>query len=306
MPDSPEDLAKRRLTAIEALQEALANDLSEAQTLLYEGLLQRLEDIQADPETINAVLADFNQAVHLPVVVAFGESLLELVDLNLTYVKAVGGVTDAQLASLRAPLDGWLRQMYGIGADGKPIAGGYLGSLLTDTTVGRQLKLFAYQSQISGVGPEAYRKGLKELITNTSASGGSQGVFERLYAEAFDQYNISDRLLQSMTAETLGWTAFLYNGGLIKSSRAFCVVRQGKVFLKSEIDKFGTKADAYGGYTNKATGDFNGKPSSGYDGQTWCGGWGCRHSLSSIPNTVAMNLRSDLKEDSKGRLYIKD
>lgn len=296
----PEKQARLRLEAIAELERQLASDLSDMQASLYEGLLQRLQETYEDPEQLTGILAEFLQAVHLPVVVAFGESLLELVQFNLNYVQAVAPAVD--LVALRAPLAGYLRTVYGIGEDGRPVAGGYLNSYLYDTSVAQQLRLYAYRSQLAGVGLTEYREGLKTLVVGQP---GGQGIYQKLYREAPDQFSQADRVLQDMTGKQLGWNAYVYNGGLIESSRAFCKVRNGKVFLREEIEKFGTSQDTYGGYTNKAAGEFNGKPSSGYTPFVQLGGYACRHILSGLPNSAAMNLRPELKENSKGELYIK-
>ncbi len=107
-----------------------------------------------------------------------------------------------------------------------------------------------------------------------------------------------------MAAKELGLQAYLYQGGLIKSSRLFCKKRDGKVFTDFEIARFGTVKDAYGGYTNKAEGVFSGKTEP-YDPVVDLGGYGCRHGLSAIPNVLALRMRADLAEDKEGRLYIK-
>lgn len=298
---TPEQQAQLRLQAIAELEKQLATDLSGMQRSLYDGLLQNLETTYEDPEQLTTILAEFLQAVHLPVVVAFGESLLDLVQLNLNYVEAIAPTVD--LVALRAPLDDWLRMVYGIGENGQPLRGGYLNSLLADTTVAQELRLYAYRAQLSGVGLTQYREGLRELVLDTSEAGGGQGIYQKLYRESADQFSQSDRLLQDIVGQKLGWTAALYQGGLIDTSRAWCRVRNGKVFLREEIDRMGTAQDSYGGYTNKQAGEFSGKTNP-WDVMVDAGGHGCRHTWNFLPNTAAMNLRPNLKENDKGQLYI--
>lgn len=298
----PEDAARARLAAIEQLQQELAGYLPDMQRALYEGLLSRLQEVYDNPGLLTTLLAEFGQAVHLPVAVRFGEALLELVQLNTQYVAAVAtNLSTAELTALRAPLDTWLRAAYGIGPDGLPTPGGYLAGLVGDTGPARVLRLYAYRAQATGVGLQEYRQGLQQLVQGAPQG---QGMYQQLYKESFDQFNSADRVLQDISATELGWSAFLYQGGLIESSRPFCKVRNGKVFLRSEVEKFGTSKDAYGGYSNKAEGKFDGKPAGGYDPFVQLGGANCRHLLSGLPNTTALRLRNDLKEDAKGMLYV--
>ena len=132
----------------------------------------------------------------------------------------------------------------------------------------------------------------------------AEGLVQQLYSEAMDDFSRNDRALQTISGERLGLTASLYQGGLIASSRAFCKVRNGKVFLSSEVAKFGTKEDAYGGYTNKSLGEFSGKTDP-YNAETDLGGHGCRHTRHFIPNSIARSMRADLGENDKGELVIK-
>ncbi len=127
---------------------------------------------------------------------------------------------------------------------------------------------------------------------------------QRLYEQSYDDLNRADRVLQGMAADRLGLKAYIYQGGLIKSSRPFCVVRNGKCFADFEVAAFGTKADKFGGYTNKADGLFSGK-SEPYEPLADAGGYNCRHGLHAVPNVVALRMRPDLAENDKGELYLR-
>ena len=77
---------------------------------------------------------------------------------------------------------------------------------------------------------------------------------------------------------------FIYNGGLIKSSRAFCIVRNGKVFANMEAEE----------WENDPT--LTAIPSK--ENYTWYierGGYNCRHSIDFIAEDIALVLRPDLK-----------
>lgn len=296
---TPEEAAAARSAAIEALQAELARNLDAAQRSMLEGLLTRLEDTLTDPMLIPQLLAEYTATVAVPLAVAYAQSLLRLPGLTLDYFGSLG-LTNYR--ELRRPLTAFLEARLGVNAAGQPIPGGYLSTIIGDSTAQRELLTYAYNAQASGVGLNAYRKGLTELIDGADVH--TQGLMHRLYKAANDTYNDADRTLQHLAADTLNLSAYLYQGGLIASSRPFCKVRNGKVFLRSEIKKFGTPADAFGGYSNKATGDFNGKPDP-YDPQVQAGGYQCRHTYHAIPNLVAMRMRPELAEDAQGELVVK-
>lgn len=295
---TPEQAARARLQAIEALQAQLSGYVDTAQRELLSGLLTRLQETLDDPLALAPLLAEYTQAVAVPLALAYAESLLTLPGLQVDYFASLG-LTN--YAALKRPLASFLETRFGITAAGEIVPGGYLSTLVGDTTAQRALLQYAYQAQASGVGLAGYRAGLEQLVVG---NGPGKGLMHALYQEAYDTYNQADRALSQVAAKELGLQAYLYQGGLIKSSRLFCRKRDGKVFTDFEIARFGTSKDAYGGYTNKAEGMFSGK-SEPYDPVVDLGGYGCRHGLSPIPNVVALRMRADLGEDKDGKLYIK-
>lgn len=294
---TPFEAAKQRLAALESLQAELRGYLTEADRRLYEGLLARLADTYDKPELIPQLLAEFTQLVHLPLLTYYAQSLLTLPGLQEAYFTALDGSVDYKL--LRAPLRAFLERTFGIDADGTPLPNGYLSTFLNDTGANRALLQYAYQAQASGMGLDAYRAGLEDI----TLGGASGGLLSKLHAEASDTFSQADRALQGLAADELGLEAALYQGGLIASSRPFCKIRNGKVFLRSEIEKMGTKADTYGGYTSKKDGEFSGKPAA-YTPLVDAGGYSCRHAWHFVSNVVALSLRPELREDEKGRLVI--
>lgn len=293
-----EEAARARLAAIEGLQATLAGHADAAQRELLNGLLTKLQQTLDDPLTLAPLLAEFTHAVAVPLVLAYAEGLLTLPGLQVDYFQSLG-LTN--YAALKRPLASFLEARFGITAAGQLVPGGYLSTLVDDTTAQRELLQFAYQAQASGLGLQGYRAGLEQLVTGGNTA---RGLMETLYQEAGDTFNQADRVLQTIAAKELGLTAYLYQGGLIESSRPFCKARNGKVFLDWEIARFGTSKDAYPGYTNKAAGLFSGK-SVPYSPFQDLGGWNCRHGLNAIPGVVAIRLRPELAEDASGKLYSK-
>lgn len=296
---SPTDLAQRRLAAIAELEAKVASATDAAQRDLYERLLTRLQDIHASPSLLPALLQEYAAATLVPLAYTYGQAMLHLPALNVNYFEALDV---AGYQALRAPLTEFLTARLGIDAAGVVVPGGYLDLMAGNTAVSQQVLRYAYGAQASGVGLEAYQAGLRSLVLGGDKP--AEGVVSGLYQEASDDFNRNDRALQAIAAERLGLQAYLYQGGLIDSSRPFCKVRNGKCFVDFEVRRFGSKADAYGGYSNKQAGKFSGK-SDPYDPFVDCGGYGCRHGLHAVPNLVALRMRPDLAENDKGELYLK-
>jgi len=297
---SPEELAARRSQAIEALQAQMSGHVDAAQHELLSGLLSRLQHIQADPAALLPLLAEYQAAIAGPLATFYAQALLTLPGHTVAYFADLGV---AGYNKLRAPLTDFLTARLGITAEGLPVPGGYLSTLAGDTSVQRGVLNYAYSAQAAGVGLDAYRAGLMELLSGPAEST-AKGLVQELYAASYDSFNQNDRQLQALSAQRLGLKAYLYQGGLIASSRPFCQVRNGKVFLDWEIERFGTKEDEFGGYIDKQAGEFSGK-SVPYEPYTDCGGWNCRHGLHALPSSVALRLRPELAEDKDGKLCIK-
>lgn len=222
--------------------------------------------------------------------------ILTVADLNREYFETLD-VDSSLISSGRSDL------MAGIGitAAGVVIDGGYTASLLNDTSISRQVLSVLFDVKLRQGTESGVVAKLKTLVTGKSKERGIVGKFiDTLDVQPHVE---ADRYMQQAVGLRAGLKARLYLGGLIDTSRPFCVARNGKVFLDSEIEKFGTPSDKYGGYSDKSTGQFSGKPKL-YEPFSMCGGRGCRHGLNVISNAEALRRRDDL-EEVNGVLRIK-
>lgn len=132
-----------------------------------------------------------------------------------------------------------------------------------------------------------------EIQGDETISGLVRGHFKTIVNDVYSEF---DRMTSYKFAIALGLRAAVYEGGLIDHSRPFCIERNGQVFTVDEIQKFGTPEDKYEGYSDKATGDFNGKPDYDYDPFFDQGGHNCRHAYNYISDRLAIHLRPELKD----------
>jgi hypothetical protein len=181
-----------------------------------------------------------------------------------------------------------------LGIEGNKLsAGGFLDSFIKDPKLLNLLKQETLRAITSpNITMRQFREGVKKIIVgNDKVEGGFEKHFKTF---ATDSYALFDRATNFEFATTLGLRYAVYAGGLIETSRPFCKVRNNKVFTSDEIKKFGTSRDTYGGYEDKDSGLFQGKPTV-YDPFTQCGGYNCRHTFNYISEGLAKMMRPDLK-----------
>src|SRR5690606_32772552 len=149
------------------------------------------------------------------------------------------------------------------------VAGGYILSSVINDQINRALKS-QFSSAILSRSPLSK---LKSNLFTILGKGESVGLFERLMSESLPHPALNaDRQTNLQVATGLELNHAFYQGGIIKTTRDFCDVRNNMVFSRDEIAKFGTSADEYGGYTNKSQGEFQGKPKT-YNPFTDLGGY---------------------------------
>lgn len=284
-----------RLSAINDLISEFDKSASEVESGLMDRLASAAESLLTNPTNLAFVLRDW-QPQWVKLIQDLASGILDVADLNREYFAAI----DVSQSILSAA-HGDLLTAIGVTGVGVVVEGGYIATLLRDTSVGRQLISILTDAKLRKLTPSNVVSKLKPLVQGKQ----SRGILGRLFDSLDTQPHVEvDRYIQRSVAIKADLRASLYLGGLIDSSRPFCEARNGKVFLVEEIERFGTSKDTYGGYSDRSTGFFSGKPKSGYDPFTMCGGVRCRHGWNYISNTEAIRRRDDL-EEVKGVLRVK-
>ncbi len=226
------------------------------------------------------------------VAAGFSKDLLAGVDYNTRYYKSIAE-NHKKFDRISAGVKETIQQRIGITKGGEMIEDGFIERFVTDETIKNRIKEATFNAVTGGTSLKDFTKQLKEYVTGDDKV---MGAFEKHYKTfAYDQYQQMDNIAGKLFANEMGLRCAIYQGGLIRDSRAFCMERNGKVFTKEEIAKFGTSEDIYGGYDNKGKGEFQGK-SKPYNPSVDLGGYNCRHKLHWITDTLAIRLRPDLRE----------
>lgn len=133
-------------------------------------------------------------------------------------------------------------------------------------------------------------KDIRNFIEDSGKEGGKLAQYSKQIA--YDSFAVADRTYLSERANALGFEWYIYSGGELPTTRAFCEARRGKYYHKKEIESW---------VTDSGTNESNPKPHKEWDGmfpgtnkQTifdLAGGFNCRHiiapvSLNSVPQDV--------------------
>lgn len=218
-----------------------------------------------------------------PIMEGFSSNVNKLTNLNKRYFDSINKGANHQ--SIKDQV------LSTIGISGTVVLGGsLLYSILTDREVISTIKSIVFGSIGAGITVTALRVAVEEIVARKDG-----GLIKNLFEKTIpDPYVKLDRFIGGKYATDLQLNYAIYQGGIIKTSRDFCIVRNNKVFSRDEILKFGTSSDEFGGYTNKATGEFQGKTDP-YNPFLDLGGYNCRHQFDWVSDELAFNLRPELR-----------
>lgn len=285
-----EEEAKKRLAMIAKKQELLGKAVNALQEKLFEAVLNKIELIAENPAAMNKLFDDFTANEHAKVLQNFASDIISIGAMNAEYfIEAAANIGSKDYQAIQLKANDQILQRFGLDKKGKMIKGGFIDSFANDTTIKRQLTQYAYKTKIASAGVQEFKAGFKDLILGDKNKNGALQKYYNTFA--YDTYQQVDSSLQQLYSEELGLEAFLYLGGLIAGSRPFCNERNGKVFLKEEIDEWKKL-------------EFAGKPAN-YTPFLDRGGYNCRHILNAITARMAAARRSDLEIDEDGKLKLK-
>lgn len=135
-------------------------------------------------------------------------------------------------------------------------------------------------------------KDIRRIITGDRKVDGK--LYKYAKQVAYDSFAVADRAYTNQIAEDIQIEWYVYRGGLVEDSRAFCKARNGKYYHRKEVESWGD------------LGQWDGKiPAT--DRRTifiYAGGFHCYHSI--IPTSVAVVPKSVLIRNIKNGNYNPD
>lgn len=203
----------------------------------------------------------------------------DVVSFNGAYFQ---GIEPEDIKPVSMSVLGEVKNWLGITKNNGLRKNGYLDTLVRSSVLKNEIKQRTVSAVISGQGWQETKRNLSEFIQgNKDRLGAMQRYYRNFTYDVFAQV---DRKAGEDFGNKLGYQFAIYAGGLIETSRKFCREHNGNVYHISEIEKF--------------------KPREAippnYDPVADLGGYGCRHSLNWIPDSLAVRLRPDAAK------FIKD
>lgn len=285
-----EALIIARIQQIDGLKEKLEQYTLAVQSALYDSIIREYDNILSNYIQFYTVYSQFVTRNWMPFIQELINTFDSINTWNKDYFKAQ---QVERLEEVSTIVTQKLYEAYGLQSNGQVIQGGYIDSLLTHPGIKNQVGQYLHSEVIK---PRAKPVALRELESLVKGSGNNIGVVQAFNNQfVYDRLQEADRITHSVYADELNLTAKLYIGALREGSRPFCIARAGKCFIDSEIKQFGTPSDKYGGYEDKSTGYFKGKPTA-YNPFMNMGGYRCVHAWGAVTNRTALRLRSDLTE----------
>ena len=284
-------LMQERDKLITGLNNNLEADISTAQRDLLDLFMRSFADkLQTDENgvilnnsynqnllvNIDKVFLEFVKNNNVAVINSLIYGVGALVDYNAKYYKNLDG--NAKLIPLREKVITNMRGWLGIEANDTAKPNGYLDTLVKSDVVKTQIKNFGMKIIYGRQGFFEAKNELQKMIIGDKDNLGALQKYHRNYT--YDFFSQIDRATGLTFAEDLKFEFAIYEGGIIETSRPFCKEHNGNVYHKSEIAKF----------------DPPSAKQPNYNPVTDLGGYGCRHHLNWIPNSLAIMLRPDAEK----------
>lgn len=168
-----------------------------------------------------------------PILSRFADEMLAIPGKNAAYYILTGS-DEAKVQAIAKDLN-LIRGIIGIDANGELLNNGYLSRLGRSEAVREQLKGYLLTSIATRQKVSEFEKGLRLIVSGNAEVDGAITGYWRQYA--YDTYSRIREVDNLHFADELGMDDFVYQGGIIGTSRAFCVKKNGKVFSRKEAIK---------------------------------------------------------------------
>lgn len=196
-------------------------------------------------------------------------------DLNLMYYSTL--MESDQLEEIKLRIERNINRRLGLDADGTIKPNGFLDRTLASDYVQKKFIKEVRQQMSGNVDFQTLQIRLKEKFTGGK---GQNGLISQYYNTVAKDLIINvDRSSGAVYAKELGLKNAYYEGGLITTSRSWCLQKNGKIFHMDQISKWKDSkfiTDMYGDKIEDYD-PINGPP----------GGYGCLHTLGWITDDLA-------------------
>lgn len=290
------EVSKLKSDFILKKEDAINNTLNYQQQNLYDKLLNEFIKIASNKVdgkeiNINKLQIQFKKFYNENFSDVMKQTITaskSLTDLNQMYFSTL--LDSNQLDVIHENTKKLVNKSLGIDENGKLKQGGFTDKILENQRV---QKLFVKEVKVILSGnPDValMQEKLKNFIIGNKKS---VGILESYYR------NLSQNLLTGIDrsnslvyANELELQSFFYGGGLLTSSRSFCISKNGKIFTRAEAEKWKDSTFITTMY---------GENINDYDPLINMGGYGCRHTPDWITQDIANELKPENNAKAKDR-----
>lgn len=187
----------------------------------------------AKANLIERVFDEFGRSDIDKILGAYADELLAISGKNAAYYYAIGFDRE-KVAAIAADL-AMIRQVIGIDESGKLAKEGFLYRLGRAESVRQKIKDYVVTSIVSGQSLDTFRKGLKNAVAGGAGVDGALESYWNNYA--YDAYSKVREVNNLHFKNEIGLKHFIYQGGIILTSRDFCIKKNGKAFTEEEAKR---------------------------------------------------------------------
>lgn len=237
---SIEDQIKERFERINSIPDKFISDVEKSQRQIFEKIQSKLEQLERLPDGRISLTTK-----NLALIEELGEDLKSVISQGSSrYTKAVEGFI-GEFGTQKDIVKNFFEGEFEF--ENKPIydklyenATENSYDLVANAAVDQHISEFKDMLQTAVGSSENYVDTVKNIRTLIEGNENIDGGLAR-YAKqnAKDIFSVTDRQYSQQIANSLDIKFYQYSGGLIKTSRPFCVERHGKIFSAKEIEAWG-------------------------------------------------------------------
>jgi hypothetical protein len=214
-----------------------------------------------------------------------------VLDLNARYYGQIAEPKGGSFPEIKKLVDAILRKRLGLTPKHQINPKGYMGELSKTDKAREEVKKMIAKAIAAGRPMRELERAVKIKVAGTK---NTPGVLERnLGGFLLDAYQVADAVSNNEFAKRLDLRYFIYSGGLIETSRPFCIKRNNKVYTTEEATdpKTGWATDPTLPRTKE---EKDSGSVADYAPLEDRGRWNCRHRLLYISEQEAKRRRPDL------------
>lgn len=281
------EVSKIKADYINSREKLIRSKISQKQLDLFDELFNKYlsglagKEFSAAEEArtiakIERAVKDFSVNTNAAILNDYTRAATSLGDLNMSYFATM--FKDAVLLDqIRQKTQQSLNKRLGLNEDGTLKRNGFIDKAIADKTIQSEIVRETKKAISNNYDYYKLKSTFEKIIIGTTEQSG---IFDRYYNTlAKDILSSIDNGNSKIYADELGLKYAYYSGGLMKTSREFCIKHNGKIFSQDQIDNF---------KNDPLIQDMYGANISDYNPNELPGGYGCRHSLDYITADLAI------------------